>query len=71
MRQVKQPCLGFKILAAGRKCSSQPSVKEAFRSAFEHIKPSDGVVVGMYPRYFDEIRANAQYTRDLGRVGGA
>ncbi len=62
MRQVKQPCLGFKILAAGRKCTSQQAVKEAFRFAFERIKPIDGVIVGMYPRFFDEIRANAQYT---------
>ena len=66
VRQVKQPCLGFKILAAGRKCESQPSVREAFRFAFQRIKPTDGVIVGMYPRFFDEIRANAQYTREFG-----
>jgi hypothetical protein len=71
VRQVKQPCLGFKILAAGRKCASQPSVKEAFRFAFQHIKPTDGVVVGMYPRFFDEIQANAQYTREFGRVAAS
>jgi len=68
IRQVKQPCLGFKILAAGRMCASQQTVKEAFRFAFEHIKPADGVIVGMYPRFFDEIRACAQYTRDYGRI---
>ena len=67
MRQVTQPCLGFKILASGRKCSSQQAVKEAFRFAFERIKPTDGVIVGMYPRFFDEIRANAQYTRELAQ----
>jgi len=67
VRQVKQPCLGFKILAAGRKCTSQSSVKEAFRFAFQHMKPTDGVIVGMYPRFFDEIQANAQYTREFGR----
>lgn len=66
IRQVKQPCLAFKILAAGRKCASQESVRQAFRFAFEHIKPTDGVIVGMYPRFFDEIRANAQYTRQFG-----
>jgi hypothetical protein len=66
VRQVKQPCLGFKILAAGRKCENQQSVKEAFRFALRHIKPIDGVVVGMFPRFFDEIRANAQYVRELG-----
>jgi hypothetical protein len=47
-------------------CASQDQVKEAFRFAFQHIKPTDGVIVGMYPRFFDEIRANAQYARELG-----
>ncbi|MBE3069527.1 MAG: hypothetical protein IMZ66_04750 [Planctomycetes bacterium] len=68
VRQVKQPCLGFKILAAGRKCGSQDTVKDAFRFAFENIKPTDGVIVGMYPRFFDEIQANARYAAELGRA---
>jgi hypothetical protein len=67
MRQIRQPCLGFKILGAGRKCQSQDSVREAFRWAFEQIKPSDGVVVGMYPRFFDEVSANARYARELAQ----
>lgn len=66
VRQVKQPCLGFKILAGGRLCSDQTVVRNAFRFAFENIKPTDGVIVGMYPQFFDEVSANAQYTRDLG-----
>ncbi|KPK50571.1 MAG: hypothetical protein AMK72_01940 [Planctomycetes bacterium SM23_25] len=68
MRQVKQPCLGFKILAAGRRCANQNMVRDAFRFAFQNIKPTDGVVVGMYPQFFDEIRANAQYAREFGRT---
>ena len=67
-RQVKQPCLGFKILGAGRLCSSERAVQEAFKFAFQHIKPIDGVIVGMYPRFFDEIRANAAYARQFGSV---
>jgi len=66
VRQVKQPCLGFKILGAGRLCSSERAVQEAFQWAFEHIKPTDGVIVGMYPRFFDEVRANAGYVRKFG-----
>ena len=65
VRQVDQPCLGFKILAAGRKCGHAHSVKEAFRFAFEHIKPTDGVIVGMYPRFHDEIRDDARYAREF------
>lgn len=66
MRQVDQPCLAFKILGSGRLCTGQASVRAAFQFAFENIKPIDGVIIGMYPRFFDEIRANAEYTRQLG-----
>ncbi len=68
IRQVKQPCLGFKILGAGRLTSNQKDVIAAFRFAFENIKPTDGVIVGMFPWYFDEISANAQYARELGDI---
>jgi hypothetical protein len=63
IRQVEKPCLGFKILAAGRMCSKAEKVEAAFKFAFEHIKPTDGVIVGMYPRYQDQIRQNAGFTR--------
>ncbi len=69
VRQVRQPCLGFKILAAGRKCSSQQSVRAAFKYAFESIKPTDGVIVGMYPRFADEVAADAKYTREFAKTG--
>lgn len=67
VRQVKKPCFGFKILGSGRKCGSQQSVRQAFQFAFERIKPTDGVIVGMYPRFFDEIRANAEYVREFSK----
>ncbi|MHC4511896.1 MAG: hypothetical protein ACYTAO_23615, partial [Planctomycetota bacterium] len=63
VRQVDQPCLGFKILAAGRMCARGQKVEAAFKFAFEHLKPTDGVIVGMYPRYQDQIAFNAGYTR--------
>jgi len=68
IQQVDQPCLGFKILAAGRRCYDKQSVMEAFKFAFEHLKPTDGVIVGMYPRYHDQIHENAQYTRQFGML---
>ena len=65
VRQVDQPCLGFKILAAGRMCGKAYKVEAAFKFAFEHLKPTDGVIVGMYPRFDDQITLNAGYTRKL------
>lgn len=70
IREVKQPCLAFKILGAGRLCSSQETVRAAFQFAFENIKPIDGVIVGMFPWYFDEVGANSQYTRESGALKG-
>jgi hypothetical protein len=67
-RQVDQPCLGFKILAAGRRCWSKPSVEKCFRFALENLKPIDGVIVGMFPVYHDEVADNAAYTRQYGAV---
>ena len=65
LRQVDQPCLGFKILAAGRKCYKKESVEAAFKFAFTQLKPTDGVIVGMYPRYQAQIQENAQYTQQF------
>jgi hypothetical protein len=58
MRQTSKPCFAFKILAAGR-IEEQGGVAGAFRTAFKTIKANDGVFVGMFPRYKDEIKENA------------
>ena len=71
IRQVRQPCLGFKILAAGRLCWSKPSINRAFKFAFSNIKPIDGVIVGMFPRYTDEVSEDAECARTFGALRGA
>jgi hypothetical protein len=68
VRQVDKPCLAFKILAAGRRCDSQGAVGEAFRWAFENIKKTDAVIVGMFPQYQDEVAINAELTRKHGQA---
>jgi len=68
VQQVPQPCLGFKILAAGQKCWSAASVEQCFQYAFGRIKPTDGVIVGLYPQFADEISENAGYARKYGTV---
>jgi hypothetical protein len=58
MRQTRKPCFAFKILAAGR--IADGGIERAFRTAFESIKPIDGVYVGVFPRVKDEIRENVE-----------
>jgi hypothetical protein len=61
MRQAGQPCLAFKILAAGRLCDRQEWVEAALESTFRQVKPDDAVIVGMYPEYEDQAALNAEY----------
>jgi hypothetical protein len=58
IKQTGKPCFAFKILAAGR--VSDRGVEQAFRTAFDSIKPIDGIYVGMFPRTKDEVRENAE-----------
>ncbi len=67
IRQTPKTCLAFKILAASRNCATQDDVQVAFDYAFGHIKEQDAVVVGMYPKYVDQIALNAQHTRQAIR----
>lgn len=70
MRQAPQPCLAFKILAAGRLCDKQEWVEAAFESTFRQIKPNDAVIVGMYPEYEDQPAINAEYVRRFSHLSG-
>lgn len=63
IRQVKRPCLAFKILAAGRRCGRAEEVGKAFEYAFQNIKPGDAVIVGMFPRFSDQPAENAAHAR--------
>jgi len=55
MKQTRKVCFAFKILAAGR----ATNIEAAFRQAFDNLKPTDGVIVGMFTRMKDQIAENA------------
>lgn len=58
MKQTRKPCFAFKIMAAGR--IDARGADQAFRTAFESIKPIDGVFIGLFPRGQDQVRENAE-----------
>ena len=49
-------------------CSKAHKVEAAFKFAFEHLKLTDGVIVGMYPRFDDQILQNTGYTRKFAAL---
>jgi hypothetical protein len=65
VRQTSKPCLAFKILGAGRMGDTPQNLEKAFRFAFDNIKPRDAVIVGMYPRFKDEVREDADLVRRI------
>jgi hypothetical protein len=63
MRETAKTCFAFKILAAGRVADN--AVAAAFRTAFQSIKPNDGVYVGVFPNRKDELKENAEIVRSI------
>ncbi|HAX44492.1 MAG TPA: hypothetical protein PLF84_17790 [Bryobacteraceae bacterium] len=63
VRLTKRPCLGFKVLGAGHRARRREHIETAFRYAFSRMKPSDAVIVGMFPRYRDEVGENVEVAR--------
>ncbi len=68
VQQVKKPCLAFKILGAGWHCDSDESVEDAFQYTLSRIKKTDGIIVGMWPKFKDEITQNVEFLRQYGSL---
>lgn len=71
IRATPKPVLAFKILAASRLCQTQDGAREAFREAYGHIKPTDGVIVGLFPKHFDQVEADLGYAEEACRAAGS
>jgi hypothetical protein len=65
IRQTRKPCLAFKVLGAGRNIGSGAAIEAAFRFALTNIKPTDAIIVGMFPRFKDEPKENADIVRRI------
>ena len=65
IRATKKPCLAFKVFGAGRTIDSPEAREKAVRFALANIKPTDAIIVGMYPRYTDQVRENAELVRRI------
>jgi hypothetical protein len=66
MKQTRKPCFAFKIMAAGRIDPTRAA--QAFQTAFDSIKPTDAVMVGIFPRVSDEVREDAEIVSGILRA---
>ncbi len=60
IKAINKPFLVFKVLGAGRRCQSSETVEAALTETFRNIKETDMVVVGMFPKYKDQVYENVK-----------
>jgi len=65
IRQLDKPVLAFKVMAAGRNCTTPEHARRAIERAFALIKPADAIVIGMFQKYRNQIRENSEHTRSV------
>lgn len=65
VRKVDKPVLVYKVLAAGRKCASEEQKRKAIEWAYKNIKPIDATIIGLYPRYSDQVTETTKMVREI------
>ena len=65
IRATKKPCLAFKVFGAGRSIDSSEEREKAVRFALANIKPTDAIIMGMYPRFTDQVKENTELVRRI------
>jgi hypothetical protein len=65
VRKVNKPALVYKVLGAGRRCGSEEEKHKAIEWAFKNIKPTDATIIGLYPRYSDQVSETTKMVREI------
>jgi hypothetical protein len=60
VRRVSKPCLIFKVYAATRHCGTAAARMAALKLVFRYAKPHDAVVIGMFPKYQEQVEENCR-----------
>jgi len=67
IRRTPKMCFAFKVFAGGRACRTPQQVSDVFEFILGNIKPTDAVIVGMYPRFAPKmIEENADLVKKYG-----
>ena len=66
IKKVDKPCIAFKIFAGGQVFNNKtpeevPGVVESvFETVYDNIKPNDVACIGVYQKFKDQLRENAE-----------
>ncbi len=62
--RMSKPCLIFKVYGATRHSATPEAKRAALDLAFRYAKPSDAVVIGMFPKREEQVRENCRLVRE-------
>lgn len=65
MRATPKPCIGFKVMAAGRNCATPRATRDALALALGNIKSGDVIDVGMLQKHRNQAAENARFVREI------
>ncbi len=60
VKKTAKPCLIFKVYGATRHADTPERRQAAINLAFDYAKPSDAIVVGMFPKHTEQAGENAR-----------
>ena len=71
IQQINKPCVAFKIFAGGQVFNNKtpeevPGVLEnVYKEVFNNIKPNDVVCIGVYQKFKDQLKENAEIVKKV------
>ncbi|MCM8768760.1 MAG: hypothetical protein NC911_03645 [Candidatus Omnitrophica bacterium] len=65
IKQVKKPCVAYKIFGSGRLCQNRNQVYQAISFALENIKPGDLILTGVFQKFGNQIKENVAIVREI------
>ncbi len=60
VRKTRKTCLIFKVYGATRHCDSPARMLAALELAMSYAKPQDCFVIGMFPKYKEQVKENCR-----------
>ncbi|MCP5110123.1 MAG: hypothetical protein GY953_04740 [bacterium] len=63
VRRTSRQCLIFKVYAAGRRCGSPAQMLSALSQALSSAKPTDCLILGMFPKQTNQAAENSRLFR--------
>lgn len=70
VRQTSKQCLIFKVYGATRHCGTPEQMKAAMELACRHAKAGDAFVIGMFPKYKEQVRENCRLLLEALKMPG-